>query len=469
MSRPGVQGPPEASPRSTIGHATHHPLETSSSRHVNVTFNHVSLRPPVLHYEPVTNLRLAARWGRIRPYAGRNGQGQRRCDWGFGGMKQDLGACFGARLVPRAPALTACGGQVDRLSPHGPLPSLVSVPMTTPSSTTEPSLSKFSMIENDLKMSREDEAVKSGERSGAPGGVLDNQSFSLPAVDAGPSKSTTEPRVRIASVCKRNTQINLAGTATDLLEQDHAIEIIIESAESGSETVLGVASVNLDHIHHFSSSRLFQLGSSESAYKTAPDQQVRWLHLLDGAPLVRRASKLTGYQWPRLAGSDLIEPILNAAEDGALSVGFLGGLAATHADLAGVMSKRWPHLRVAGYWAPARADLTDPVAAEALRNQIAQAEVSILFVCLGKPRQEEWIANHGYASGARVCLAFGAAVDFLAGRIARAPRWISNHGLEWAWRLALEPRRLTRRYLIQGPPAYLALKRNSHVIRSLQC
>jgi exopolysaccharide biosynthesis WecB/TagA/CpsF family protein len=99
-----------------------------------------------------------------------------------------------------------------------------------------------------------------------------------------------------------------------------------------------------------------------------------------------------------------------------------------------------------------------------MTEQIAGAEVTILIVCLGKPRQEEWIAEHGYASGAKVCLAFGAVVDFLAGRISRAPQWMANHGLEWAWRLLREPRRLSRRYLIQGPKAYLAVQRNSEVL-----
>jgi N-acetylglucosaminyldiphosphoundecaprenol N-acetyl-beta-D-mannosaminyltransferase len=83
--------------------------------------------------------------------------------------------------------------------------------------------------------------------------------------------------------------------------------------------------------------------------------------------------------------------------------------------------------------------------------------VTILVVCLGKPRQEEWIAEHGYASGAKVCLAFGAAVDFLAGRVSRAPQWMANYGFEWAWGLVREPRRLDRRYLLQGPKAYLAV------------
>ena len=64
-------------------------------------------------------------------------------------------------------------------------------------------------------------------------------------------------------------------------------------------------------------------------------------------------------------------------------------------------------------------------------------------------------------TGAGVLLAFGAAVDFLAGRVQRAPEWVSRRGLEWGYRLALEPRRLAGRYLLDGPPAYLKLRTGS--------
>jgi exopolysaccharide biosynthesis WecB/TagA/CpsF family protein len=254
-------------------------------------------------------------------------------------------------------------------------------------------------------------------------------------------------------------QISLAGIVTDLLEQDQALEVIMNAASSDADEVLGVVSANLDHIHHFARNQQLQVHRAAGRWDT-----VRWLNLLDGAPLVWRARQLTGRRWPRLAGSDLIEPILDAAEFNSLSIGFLGGSAATHADLATVMSRRWPNLHVAGYWAPERADLTSAAASQTLTSQIAQAQVTILIVCLGKPRQEEWIAEYGYASGAKVCLGFGAVVDFLAGRVPRAPRWMANRGLEWAWRLVREPRRLARRYLIQGPPAYLWLQRNSQLV-----
>jgi exopolysaccharide biosynthesis WecB/TagA/CpsF family protein len=263
-------------------------------------------------------------------------------------------------------------------------------------------------------------------------------------------------------------KVQLGGIVTDLLEVDDAIGIIIEHARVGRDDLLGVVSLNLDHLHHFGSVRAAARISKGGVFDTSLDGRIQWLSLLDGAPLVKRARELTGRSWPRLAGSDLIHPIFDLAQVNGLSIGILGGSAETHAELAPNMLARWPTLHIAGLWAPERSVLDNPGSAAALAHEIRHAHVDILVVCLGKPRQERWIAEHGPESGAKVCLAFGAVVDFLAGRVDRAPRWLTDHGLEWAWRLANEPRRLARRYLIQGPFAYISLKRQGSVHPSAQ-
>jgi exopolysaccharide biosynthesis WecB/TagA/CpsF family protein len=115
-------------------------------------------------------------------------------------------------------------------------------------------------------------------------------------------------------------------------------------------------------------------------------------------------------------------------------------------------------------WSPDRSVLSDDAASLDLAADIAEAAPQILFVGLGKPRQERWIARYGPLTGAAVLLAFGAVVDFLAGAAQRAPEAVRDHGWEWAWRLAHEPRRLARRYLLDGPPAYDVLARRSFVL-----
>ncbi len=285
-----------------------------------------------------------------------------------------------------------------------------------------------------------------------------------------PAEIPEEPAPRPANGSRRRRRlpiswprVQLAGIATDLLEVDDAIGLVIDHARQPSDEVLAVVSVNLDHLHHFGSGRTSAKLQRRTIIDLSIDGHVRWLALLDGSPLVHRAGELTGRPWPRLAGSDLMEPIVDQAERHGLSIGFLGGSPDTHEELSTILANRWPQLRVGGFWSPSRGQLSDPAASAALVAEIRAAEVDILAVCLGKPRQERWIGENGRDSGAKVCLAFGAVVDFLAGRVNRAPRWASDHGLEWAWRLAIEPRRLARRYLIQGPRSYVALQRDSYV------
>jgi exopolysaccharide biosynthesis WecB/TagA/CpsF family protein len=245
----------------------------------------------------------------------------------------------------------------------------------------------------------------------------------------------------------------LGGTPVTLLDGEEAVESLLGDCRKRARP-LGVVSANLDHVYHFGRGGRWH-GVLEAA------EGVDWLTLLDGAPLAAHAERLTGRPWPRLAGSDLIAPLLDRCEADRLRVGFLGGSPEGQLLLRGRLAEQRPGLRVAGFWAPSRGELEDPSMSGVVARSIAATAADVLVVGLGKPRQELWIAEHGAETGARVLLAFGAVVDFLAERVQRAPVWIAEHGFEWAWRLALEPARLSERYLVQGPEAYVRLRRHS--------
>lgn len=255
------------------------------------------------------------------------------------------------------------------------------------------------------------------------------------------------PRMRIGNVM------------VDLLDRDSALALIFDAVSAAHP--LAVVSANLDHLHHFADDPAWAELPAVSGHDDAG--RLRWLTLLDGAPLVRKASALSGHRWPKLSGSDLIRPIVESAAARELRVGFLGGTPATHARLRESLSEQLPALQVAGMWAPLRPELTDRAASQRIAADINQADVDILVVGLGKPRQEEWIARFGLATGAHVLLAFGASIDFLAGCVRRAPQLVVDAGAEWAWRLMLEPRRLSRRYLLEGPAALRQLHRSTMV------
>ncbi|MCB5292595.1 WecB/TagA/CpsF family glycosyltransferase [Arthrobacter sp. SO3] len=254
-----------------------------------------------------------------------------------------------------------------------------------------------------------------------------------------------------------SNKVILGGTPVDLMDPEPALERILARAADGSgQKPLGVASVNLDHLHHFGTG-----GRWAGTLHADPSSTVDWLYLLDGAPLVSQSQRLTGHRWPRLAGSDLASPLLAQAEKLGLRVGFLGGSVANQRLLAQKIATEHPGLRLAGMWSPDREELASTTASERIAMEISRAGVQILYVGLGKPRQELWIDRYAGLTGAAVLLAFGAAVDFLAGRVQRAPQWFCEHGLEWGYRLALEPKRLAGRYLVDGPPAYLKLRTTS--------
>jgi N-acetylglucosaminyldiphosphoundecaprenol N-acetyl-beta-D-mannosaminyltransferase len=245
-----------------------------------------------------------------------------------------------------------------------------------------------------------------------------------------------QTRMRIGdTVVARHTADDVTAAVSQLL------------AETGPDQ-LALGSVNLDHLHHFRSGR------------ARIDGGPQWLWLADGAPVAWRGTRLGG-RWPRVTGADLLEPILEVCAAEGVQVGFLGGQPAAHEQLAAVLATRHPDAVPARFWAPSRDEVESPEASAALAAEIRAAGVRLLVVGLGKPRQELWIARHGRDTGATVLLAFGAAGDFLAGVVDRAPAVYQRFGLEWLYRLRQEPRRLARRYLVQGPSALLQLRHAS--------
>jgi N-acetylglucosaminyldiphosphoundecaprenol N-acetyl-beta-D-mannosaminyltransferase len=183
------------------------------------------------------------------------------------------------------------------------------------------------------------------------------------------------------------------------------------------------------------------------------------LALADGMPLVW-ASRLLPVRLPeRVAGSDLVVPLLARAAARRWPVFLLGGGPGVAEEAAA--RARAMGVEVCGTAAPrvpARAGEADPEGDAALA-QVRASGARLLLVAFGAPKQELWIHRHRAALAPAVALAVGASVDFLAGRVRRAPAIVGRAGLEWAWRLAHEPRRLWRRYLLRDPRFALVLAR----------
>ena len=165
----------------------------------------------------------------------------------------------------------------------------------------------------------------------------------------------------------------------------------------------------------------------------------------DGMPLIW-ASRLGRRPLPeRVTGADLVPRLCARAAEAGHRVFFLGGGDGVAACAAERLAARFPGLQVAGVESPPFRELTE---AEnlALIARVREARPDILFVASSQPKGELWCHDNYRALGVPAVLQVGAAIDFAAGRVARAPRWVGRVGLEWAFRLALEPRRLGSRY-----------------------
>jgi exopolysaccharide biosynthesis WecB/TagA/CpsF family protein len=170
------------------------------------------------------------------------------------------------------------------------------------------------------------------------------------------------------------------------------------------------------------------------------------LVLCDGQPLVW-ASRLLGNPLPeRVAGADLTPRLLAQAEKLNHRIFLLGATAESNAGAVARLQADHPRLQVVGAYAPPFRPLDEMDNAEIIAR-IRAAAPDLLFVSFGCPKQEKWIARHYRELGVPVCLGVGATIDFLAGRVRRAPQWMRRTGLEWTYRLQQEPRRLFRRYL----------------------
>jgi N-acetylglucosaminyldiphosphoundecaprenol N-acetyl-beta-D-mannosaminyltransferase len=169
----------------------------------------------------------------------------------------------------------------------------------------------------------------------------------------------------------------------------------------------------------------------------------------DGMPLVWALRLFGVVGATRVRGLTLTVHVLERAATTGVAVGFYGTSPEVLRCMLDACKRRFPGLRVAYAHAPAFRQATAEEDAAVVRG-INDSGARILFVGLGCPKQELWMASHRGRVNA-VMLGVGAAFDFLAGVKPQAPAWMQHVGLEWVFRLATEPRRLWRRYAYHNP------------------
>ncbi|MBD2037931.1 WecB/TagA/CpsF family glycosyltransferase [Leptolyngbya sp. FACHB-321] len=174
----------------------------------------------------------------------------------------------------------------------------------------------------------------------------------------------------------------------------------------------------------------------------------------DGMPLVMGLRLLGAKQQQRVYGPDLMLAWCDRAAQAGIPLYLYGGTKTMLDTLQQNLVQRFPGLLIAGTHAPPFRPLTLEEE-RADRDRIHASGASVVFVGLGCPKQEEWMARQQGKLNA-VMVGVGAAFSFHSGEVSQAPRWMMAWGLEWLYRFAMEPARLWRRYLINNP-AFLLL------------
>jgi N-acetylglucosaminyldiphosphoundecaprenol N-acetyl-beta-D-mannosaminyltransferase len=233
--------------------------------------------------------------------------------------------------------------------------------------------------------------------------------------------------------------VELLGIPIHAVREAECVATIIARATAGQGG--WVVTPNLDHLR-----RLVHDAPFRSLCARAD------LRVADGMPLVW-ASRLRGTPLPeRVAGSNLIVSLSEAAAGAGLPVFLLGGDPGTAEGAAGVLRRRFPGLVVAGTSCPAPGFDSDPDRLRELAERLAAAAPRIVFVALGSPKQELLIDRLRSQLPAAWWLGVGISFSFLTGAVRRAPAWLQRAGGEWLHRLAQERSRLARRYLLHGIP-----------------
>jgi N-acetylglucosaminyldiphosphoundecaprenol N-acetyl-beta-D-mannosaminyltransferase len=159
----------------------------------------------------------------------------------------------------------------------------------------------------------------------------------------------------------------------------------------------------------------------------------------------------------RVYGPDLLRAVCKESRRRGWSHYFYGGAPGVADALVNHLAVIYPGLRIAGTYSPPFRDLTATEDAD-VTAAISGSGADIVWIGIGSPKQERWMAAHVGRVASPVLIGVGAAFDFLTGRKRQAPLWVQRSGLEWLFRLVREPRRLWRRYISYPTFAILALR-----------
>lgn len=230
--------------------------------------------------------------------------------------------------------------------------------------------------------------------------------------------------------------VQVGDVAVDDVSFNETVRLIATWATEGSGGY--VCTPNVDHVVKARSNGAFRRAVAGARLRVPDGMWIVYASRLAGRPL---RETVTGRLLPQAVGVAL-------ASEGR-TIGLFGGIPGVAEEAGDQLRRRG--ILVADAFGPSGSFSIGSDEDLACVRRLCDVDPAVLFVALGAPKQELWMAAHTADLSSTVLVGVGAAVDVLAGRRAEAPRWMTRTGLEWAFRLAHEPRRLARRYLIDDP------------------
>lgn len=230
-------------------------------------------------------------------------------------------------------------------------------------------------------------------------------------------------------------RMRLMNTEIDNLTMDETLDAIDSLIKEDNCSY--VVTPNVDHI--------VQLEKDEELKRVYENAS---LILTDGKPLIWISN---WYKTPikeKISGSDLFPRVCDLAAKKGYTMYLLGAAEGVADKAAKNLMNKYKGLNIVGTYSPPFGFEKDKLELKKIERQIQEVHPDILIVGLGCPKQEKYMYHHCKELDVPISFGLGASIDFEAGNIKRAPRWMSEHGLEWLYRITQDPKRLAKRYLV---------------------
>ena len=231
------------------------------------------------------------------------------------------------------------------------------------------------------------------------------------------------------------SRMRFMNTEIDNLTMEETLQAVDQLIQEDKSSY--VVTPNVDHIVQLETSKELQ-----DVYNNAS------LILTDGKPLLWIAKWYGTPIKEKLSGSDLFPLLCDMAAKKGYRMFFLGAAEGVAAKAAKNLAKRYKGLQVVGTYSPPFGFENNEDEMNKIKEMIKGAKPHILVVGLGCPKQEKFMYHHCKELGVPISFGLGASLDFEAGNVKRAPKWMANHGLEWLFRITQDPRRMAKRYLV---------------------